>query len=76
MYHAVVTNVTYGCYVQEVEYANHAIKCYRNRLEALCKEHPQYHGCHGPSETKMNGACQAIKMHQKTETCKRLSQKN
>ena len=67
VYHAVVSNVSYGRYVQKVECANHAVKCYRNRLEALCKEHPQYCGRHGLSEAKMKrityGARCAIKMH-------------
>ena len=71
VYHAVVTNVpSYGRHVQKVECANHAVKCYRNRLEALCKEHPEYHGRHGLSEAKMkritHGARCAIKMHSKT----------
>ena len=43
VYHAVVTGVpSYGRCVQKVECANHAIKCYRNRLEALCKNHQGY----------------------------------
>ena len=50
MYHAVITNVSYGHYVQKVECANHAVKCYRNRLEALCKEHPEYRGRYGLSD--------------------------
>lgn len=33
MYHAVVTNASYGCYLQKVECANHAVKYYRNHLE-------------------------------------------
>ena len=54
VYHAVVTNVpSYGRHVQKVECANHAVKCYRNRLEALCKEHPEYCRHHGLSEAKM-----------------------
>ena len=66
VYHAVVTNVpSYGCHVQKVECAKHAVKCYCNRLEALCKEHPEYRGRHGLSEAKMkkitHGACCAIK---------------
>ena len=67
VYHAVVSNVSYGHYVQKVECANHVVKCYQNRLEALCKEHPQCRGCHGLSEAKMKrityGARCAIKMH-------------
>ena len=54
VYHAVVTSVpSYGHHVQKVECANHAVKCYRNRLEALCKQHPEYRGRHGLSEAKM-----------------------
>ena len=42
-YHAVVTGVpSYGHFVQKVECANHAIKCYQNCLEALCKDYPEY----------------------------------
>ena len=45
VYHAVVTGVPlYGRYVQEVECANNAIKCYRNCLGTLCKNHPEYQG--------------------------------
>ena len=64
MYHNVLSNVSYGHYVQKVECANHAVKCYQNYLEVLCKEHPQYHGHHGLSEVKIkitDGACCAIK---------------
>ena len=54
VYYAVVTNVlSYGHHVQKVECANHPVKCYRNRLKALCKEHPEYHGCPDLSEAKM-----------------------
>ena len=43
VYHVVVTGVpSYGHRMQKVECANHAIKCYRNRLEELCKSHPDY----------------------------------
>ena len=67
VYHAVVSNVSYGHYVQKVKCANHVVKCYRNHLEALCKEHPQCRGRHGLSEAKMKriiyGARCAIKMH-------------
>ena len=70
VYHAVVTNISYGCHVQKVECANHAVKCYQNRLEALCKEHPYYRGCHGLSDARMkritHGARCAIKMHSTT----------
>ena len=43
VYHSVETGVpSYGCCVQKVECANHAVKCYQNRLEALCKIYPEY----------------------------------
>ena len=45
VYHGVVTGVpSYGRDITKVECANHAVKCYRNRLEALCIDKPQYHG--------------------------------
>ena len=45
MYHSVVItcNASNGHYIQKVECTNHAVKCYWNRLKALCKYHPQYH---------------------------------
>ena len=65
-----VTNVSYGRYVQKVECANHTVKCYWNHLEALCKEHPHYRGRHGLSDAMMkritHGAHCAIKMHSTT----------
>ena len=70
MYHAVVSNMSYDCYVQKVECTNHGVKCYQNCLEALCKEHPQYCGCHGLSEAKVkritHGDRCAIKMQSTT----------
>ena len=38
VYHAVDSNVSYGHYVQKVECANHAVKCYQNCLETLYKD--------------------------------------
>ena len=58
-----VADVLYG---REVEYTNHAVKCYQNRLEALCKEQPEYCGCHGLSEGMekiTHVACCVIKKH-------------
>ena len=71
MYHAVVTGVPlYGYRVQKVECANHAIKCYRNRLEELCKSNPDCQGQFGLSRIRMkritHGACCATKMHSST----------
>ena len=37
-------SVPYGMFVEKVECANHACKCYRSRLEQLAKDHPEYHG--------------------------------
>ena len=71
VYHAVVTNVpSYDRQVKKVKCANHAVKCYHNCLEVLCKEHPEYHGCHGLSEATMkritHGAHCDIEMHSNT----------
>ena len=71
VYHSVVTGVpSYGRCVQKVECANHAVKCYRNRLEALCKIHPEYQGRYGLSAVRMrritHGARCAIKKHSTT----------
>ena len=71
VFHAVVTGVpSYGRHVQKVECANHAIKCYRNRLEELCKNHPEYRGRYGLSAVRMkritHGARCAIKMYSTT----------
>ena len=71
VYHSVVTGVpSYGRDITKVECANHAVKCYRNRLEALCIDKPQYRGKHGLSQAMMkcitHGARCAIKMHSNT----------
>ena len=71
VYHSVVTGVpSYGRDITKVECANHAVKCYRNRLEALCIDKPQYCGKHGLSQAMMkritHGARCAIKMHSNT----------
>jgi len=47
LYISVVTGVpSYGRDITKVEYTNHAVKCYRNRLETLCNDKPDYHGCY------------------------------
>ena len=39
VYHSVVTGVlSYGRDIIKMECTNHAVKCYRNQLEALCNE--------------------------------------
>ena len=69
MYHTVATGVPlYSHHVQKVEYANHAIKYYKNHLEELF--YPEYRGWYGLSAVRMkritHGACFAIKMHNNT----------
>jgi len=71
VYHSVVTGVpSYGCDITKVEYANHTVKYYRNRLESLCNDKPDYRGKHGLSSAMMkritHGAWCAIKMHSAT----------
>ena len=71
VYHAVVSGVpTYGIDIKKVECANHAVKCFRNRLEGVCKDKPAYRSKHGLSKTMMkritHGARCAIKMHSAT----------
>ena len=71
VYHTVVTGVpSYGHHVKNVECANHTIKCYRNRLEELCKSHPEYQGKYGLPAVRIkritHGARCAIKMHSRT----------
>ena len=71
VYHSVVTGVpSYGREIAKVECANHAVKCYRNRLEALCNDKPLYRVTHGLSKDMMkritHGARCAIKMHSGT----------
>ena len=54
VYHSVFTGVpSYGRNITKVECANHAVKCYRNRLEALCNEKSDHHGKHGLSSAMM-----------------------
>ena len=71
VYHSVVTGVpSYGWDITKVECANHTIKCYRNRLEALCNDKLGYCGKHGLSQTMMkritHKARCVIKMHSAT----------
>ena len=36
--------VPYGCDVKKVECSNHAVKCYRTRLENIYKDNPSFRG--------------------------------
>ena len=43
VHHAIQLEVTeYGHDVQKVECANHAVKCFHNRMESFCNSHPEY----------------------------------
>ena len=71
VYHSVVTGVPlYGRDITKIECANDTVKCYRNRLEALCNDKPGYGSKHGLSQTMMkritHGERCAIKMHSAT----------
>ena len=68
--------VLYGSYVEKIECANHAVKCYRSRLEELAKENPQYRGKGGLTKRAMQrltvGARIAIRMHSKDMNVQQL----
>ena len=71
VYHSGVTGVpSYGHEITKVEFANHAVKCYWNRLEALYNDKPLYHCTHELSKGIMkritHGTRCAIKMHSGT----------
>lgn len=57
----------WGMYVSKIECANHAIKCYRNRLEKIVQDFPKYKGRGKLTQTAIerlaNGARSAIKMN-------------
>ena len=63
-------SVPYGPFVQKIECANHACKCYRTRLEKLRTDHPEF--CKRGALTKrviqrlVVGARVAIRMHSQT----------
>ena len=71
VYNSLITGVpTYGYDITKVECGNHAVMCYRNRPEALCKDKPQYQGHNGLTIVVMkritHGARCAIRMHSTT----------
>ena len=59
--------VPYGTSVEKIECANHAVKCYRSRLELLVKDHPEFKGKGGLTKRAILrltvGARVAIKLH-------------
>ena len=66
----------WGNMVTKVECANHAMKCYRNRLEKIVLDFPKYKGKGGLTKFIMQclvvGARCAIKMHSKTGDVEKL----
>lgn len=60
----------WGNMVTKVECANHAMKCYRNRLEKIVQDFPKYKGKGGLTQPAIKrlvlGARCAIKMHSST----------
>ena len=70
VFHSVAVNVPYGRYVKKVECCNHAVKCYRTRLEAIVKDNPRMGGRGGLTKAMIvriaTGARSAIRYHSKT----------
>ena len=68
--------VPYGVYVEKIECANHAVKCYRSRLEQLVKDNPQYRGKGGLTKRAIQrltvGARVAIRLHSKDRNVTQL----
>jgi len=69
-------SVPYGMFVEKVECANHACKCYHSRLEQLAKDHPEYRGRGGLTKRAIQritiGVRLAIRMHSKTGNVRQL----
>ena len=71
-----IQTVPYGPFIQKIECANHACKCYRSRLEALAKDHPHFTGKGKLTKRVIQrltvGARMAIKMHSQTGNIQQL----
>ena len=69
VFNSIITNVPYGRYVKKIECCNHAVKCYRTRLEATLKDNPQIGGRGGLTKAMIvritTGARGAIRFHSK-----------
>ena len=52
--HAITTLVPYGRDVKKVECSNHAVKCYRTRLENIYKDNPSFRGKGGLTKQLLN----------------------
>lgn len=70
VFYSVANNVSYGRLVKKVECCNHAVKCYRTRLESLVKDNPRIGGRGGLTKAMIvriaTGARSAIMYHSKT----------
>lgn len=70
VFHNVATLVPHGKYVKKEEYANHAVKCYRTRLEAIVKDNCSFGGRGALTKDIIKriitGARCAIKVHFQT----------
>ena len=76
VYYNILTTVPYGRDVQKVECVNHAVKCYRTRLEAILKDNPKFGGRGDMTKSIVKritaGARCAIKHHSCTGNVARL----
>ena len=77
IFYTIQTTVpTYGRDVVKIECANHAIKCYRSRLEQLAKDFPLFRGQGGLTKSIIlkitHGARCAIPNHSNSNDIKRL----
>ena len=77
VFYTIQTTVpTYGRDVVKIECANHAIKCYRSRLEQLAKDFPLFRGRGGLTKSIImkitHGARCAIRNHSNSNDIKRL----
>ena len=75
--HSIHTKVpVWGRYIQKIECANHALKNYRSKLEAIVKDNKGYKGKHGLSQKQIkrltSGARAAIRMHSQTRNIDQL----
>ena len=68
--------LSYGQHILKVECDNHAIKCYRNRMEDSCKQKLEYKGRNALSTSMMkritHGAWTAIRSHNVTKVVEAL----
>ena len=76
VHHNIITSVPYGRYVEKIECANHAVKCYHSRLANIVKDNPSFGG-HGKLTKDIirnitQGARKAITAHSRTRDVEAL----